>query len=60
LLGLSYTPPFDYYIQTDDSATELKRHVVIHAPFATDESGTGIVHQSPEFGEDDFNLAKSE
>ncbi|USN57062.1 MAG: class I tRNA ligase family protein [Candidatus Peribacteria bacterium] len=34
--------------------------MVVHAEFATDESGTGIVHQAPEFGEDDFNLGKAE
>jgi isoleucyl-tRNA synthetase len=50
---LEYEPPFDYY-----TAVEGNKHFIVHADFATDESGTGIVHQAPEFGEDDFNLGK--
>jgi isoleucyl-tRNA synthetase len=60
LVGMSYVPPFDYYARADSPAGSKKRHVVLHAEFATDESGTGIVHQAPEFGEDDFNLAREE
>lgn len=53
LVGRSYKPPFDYYYQ---KSTNSKHHTIVFADFATDESGTGIVHQAPEFGEDDFNL----
>ncbi len=52
---MHYDAPFDYY-----KNVEGKKHLVVHAEFATDDSGTGIVHQAPEFGEEDFNLAKSE
>lgn len=55
LVGLSYEPPYDYY-----TGRESRQHEILYAEFATDESGTGIVHQAPEFGEDDFNLCQSE
>ena len=46
LLGLEYEPLFNNF------DIEYK---VIHADYVTDESGTGIVHTAPAFGEDDFN-----
>ncbi|KAJ4306647.1 isoleucine--tRNA ligase [Collariella sp. IMI 366227] len=30
---------------------------VLNATYVTDDSGTGIVHQAPAFGEDDYNVA---
>ncbi|TQJ51410.1 isoleucine--tRNA ligase [Phycicoccus sp. SLBN-51] len=47
LVGRSYTPPFSYY-QGHKNA-----HQVLGADFVTTEDGTGIVHMSPGFGEDD-------
>jgi len=49
LVGLEYEPPFDYYSKD----TTLKNH-------KTAESGTGIVHIAPAFGEDDMALGKKE
>lgn len=68
LLGKRYRPPFDYYYQSQGNQTgKLKdggeQHLawrVIHADFVTDESGTGVVHQAPAFGEVDFGVLQQE
>lgn len=36
-----------------------KIHTIYSADFVSDESGSGIVHIAPAYGEDDFELAKS-
>lgn len=56
LVGLSYSPPFKYYVGKVD---ETKNHRVYHADFVTDEDGTGIAHEAPEFGDVDFELAQA-
>ncbi len=33
-------------------------HYIWHANFVTDEEGTGIAHEAPAYGEDDYNFAK--
>ncbi|WP_432547124.1 isoleucine--tRNA ligase [Kineococcus sp. SYSU DK004] len=48
LLGLRYTPPFDYFAGRDEHA-----HQVLAADYVTTDSGTGLVHIAPAFGEDD-------
>ena len=55
LVGLSYTPPFDYYSSYVDPT---RNHRVYHADFITDTDGTGIGHEAPEFGDVDFELAR--
>uniref|UniRef100_A0A060T467 Isoleucine--tRNA ligase, cytoplasmic n=1 Tax=Blastobotrys adeninivorans TaxID=409370 RepID=A0A060T467_BLAAD len=51
LVGLQYLPPFEYfYEEWKDVAFR-----VIAADYVTNDSGTGIVHQAPSFGEDDYN-----
>lgn len=53
MIGWKYEPPFDYFY-------EEYKHVafkVIPADYVTSDSGTGIVHQAPAFGEDDFEVA---
>ncbi|KAH6620639.1 tRNA synthetases class I-domain-containing protein [Chaetomium sp. MPI-SDFR-AT-0129] len=53
MLGWKYQPPFDYfYEEYKDVAFK-----VLNANYVTDDSGTGIVHQAPAFGEDDYNVA---
>ncbi len=47
LVGSTYQPPFPYY------EGYANAHQVIAADFVTTEDGTGIVHMSPGFGEDD-------
>ena len=64
LLGQRYRPPFDYYYQQDGETTGTlqdgqTQHVawrVVAADFVTTESGTGVVHQAPAFGEVDFDV----
>ncbi|GAA4545961.1 isoleucine--tRNA ligase [Pseudonocardia xishanensis] len=47
LLGLSYTPPFDFFVGRENA------HRVLEADYVTTEDGTGIVHIAPAFGEED-------
>ncbi|TDZ23108.1 Isoleucine--tRNA ligase [Colletotrichum orbiculare MAFF 240422] len=55
MLGWRYEPPFKYfYEEYKDVAFR-----VLNATYITDDSGTGIVHQAPAFGEDDYNVAVS-
>lgn len=53
LKGKQYTPPFNYFYD------EFKEHAfrVITAGYVTDDDGTGVVHQAPAFGEEDFRVA---
>ncbi|MCW2518375.1 MAG: ileS, partial [Mycobacterium sp.] len=47
LLGVHYLPPFPYFM---DSPNAFR---VLPGDFVTTEDGTGIVHMSPAYGEDD-------
>ncbi|MCE5268241.1 MAG: isoleucine--tRNA ligase [Planctomycetaceae bacterium] len=68
LLGLRYVPPFrHYYDLQGDKQGRLKeggsQHTawrVVPADFVTTDTGTGIVHQAPAFGEVDFDLLQAE
>ncbi|XP_045501049.1 isoleucine--tRNA ligase, cytoplasmic [Colias croceus] len=51
LKGIKYTPIFDYFKDTCPKAFQ-----VLTDGYVTDDSGTGIVHQAPYFGEDDFRV----
>ncbi|PBI99279.1 Isoleucine--tRNA ligase [Rhodococcus erythropolis] len=51
LVGLSYTPPFDFFRGHPNA------HVVLSADYVTTDSGTGIVHLAPAFGEEDMDVA---
>ena len=68
LIDLKYTPPFSYYydIQSTEGA-ELKAGGkqrsswrVVDASFVTIDSGTGIVHMAPSFGEADYEVLVAE
>jgi isoleucyl-tRNA synthetase len=48
LVGKRYEPLFPYF------HAHPKAFVVMHGDFVTTEDGTGVVHQAPAFGEDDF------
>jgi len=50
LKGKRYQPLFDYF--TGPSAY----FQVVSDPYVTDDAGTGVVHQAPAFGEDDFRV----
>ncbi|AGP32515.1 isoleucine--tRNA ligase [Sorangium cellulosum] len=66
LIGKRYRPPFDSYSRSLEGASLRRKDgkeeplywVVIGADFVTLDSGTGVVHIAPAFGEDDFNAHK--
>jgi len=60
LLGLRYEPLFDYDTpkQLGTDAPSDKHWVVIPGDFVDLETGTGIVHIAPAFGEDDYAVCK--
>lgn len=49
LVGLTYEPLFDYF-KAENEATGFR---IVADGYVTDDSGTGIVHCAPAFGEDD-------
>ncbi|MEX2172780.1 MAG: class I tRNA ligase family protein, partial [Pirellulaceae bacterium] len=71
LIGCRYVPPFDNYyailkppvttgpLVDTGKETDLYWRVV-PAQFVTIDTGTGVVHEAPAFGEVDFDLLKQE
>jgi isoleucyl-tRNA synthetase len=55
LVGLEYTPLFPYFASRSGSGYFR----VLSDDYVTSESGTGIVHQAPGFGEDDFRVGSN-
>lgn len=51
LAGLHYRPPFDFFVGHPNA------HRVLEADYVTTDSGTGIVHLAPAFGEEDMDVA---
>ncbi|KAI0982541.1 hypothetical protein GJ496_005943 [Pomphorhynchus laevis] len=49
LKGLEYVPPFDYFVGKFSNAFR-----VLLSDYVTNDVGTGVVHQAPYFGEDDY------
>ncbi len=68
LVGKRYRPPFDCYYRTLGEAQGRlksggKEHVawrVVAADFVTTDTGTGVVHQAPAFGEVDYDVLLAE
>ena len=68
LIGRRYLPPFDnYYKSLGEVEGQLItggwQHIawrIVPADFVTVESGTGVVHQAPAFGEVDFEVLQRE
>ncbi|MGB2580334.1 MAG: class I tRNA ligase family protein, partial [Minisyncoccia bacterium] len=60
LVGLSYKPIFDYYSSQGTLTNRENGWKVYGAEFVTMESGTGVVHIAPSFGEDDMALGTRE
>ena len=57
MVGWTYQRPFDlveWPARTDGDTTRPDAHFVVNEDYVTAEDGTGLVHQSPAFGEDDF------
>ncbi|OLY82540.1 Isoleucine-tRNA ligase, cytoplasmic [Smittium mucronatum] len=52
LAGIRYEPLFNYFVK--DYGERAFR--VLVDPYVTDEDGTGVVHQAPGFGEDDYRV----
>ncbi|USK33083.1 isoleucine--tRNA ligase [Bacillus sp. F19] len=49
--GVHYAPPFNYV------SVENGHHIVL-ADYVTEDSGTGIVHIAPAYGEDDYKTVR--
>jgi len=49
--GHRYTPLFDFFIELQETAFR-----VIADNYVMDDSGTGVVHCAPAFGEDDHRV----
>ncbi len=60
LVGISYVPLFDYYANDKDLKNRENGWKVYGADFVNDEDGTGIAHEAPTFGADDWSLLKKE
>ncbi len=61
LVGRPYEPLLPYfarYREREDGSRWAFR--VVAAEYVTTDSGTGVVHQAPAFGEDDFQTGKRE
>ena len=56
LVGLGYHPLFPYFV----SEASRGAFRVVEDDYVSDEEGTGLVHQAPAFGEDDFRILKRE
>lgn len=68
LIGKCYRPPFDFYYEKMGERTgklkaggdESVGWRVLPAEFVTIDSGTGLVHQAPAFGEVDYDVLISD
>jgi isoleucyl-tRNA synthetase len=63
LVGLAYEPLFNDFSYQMAHTVAVHEHVskdyiVCNAPYVSNESGTGIVHIAPVYGEEDFELAR--
>ncbi len=56
--GIKYEPLFDYYANDKDLKNRENGWKVYVADFITTDTGTGIAHEAPAFGADDWELAK--
>ena len=51
----TYQRPFELV----EFPTDVPTHYVVNAEYVTTEDGTGLVHQSPAFGEDDLKVCRA-
>lgn len=58
LVGLEYEPLFDYYAKDTTLKNRENGWKVYAADFITTDAGTGIAHEAPAFGADDWELSK--
>ncbi|PVV00851.1 hypothetical protein BB560_004751 [Smittium megazygosporum] len=52
LVGIKYEPLYDFFYNEYSE----RAYRVLSDSYVTDEDGTGIVHQAPGFGEDDYRV----
>ena len=52
LVGRRYRPLFDYFLAEEERGA----FVVVADDYVTTDEGTGLVHQAPAFGEDDYRV----
>ena len=57
LIGKRYKPPFDCFLDHPEADQAWR---VIAADFITTDDGTGIAHEAPAFGADDFRVTSAE
>ena len=55
LVGRRYRPLFDYF----EAERERGAFVVVADAYVTADEGTGLVHQAPAFGEDDYRVLQN-
>ena len=55
LAGRRYTPAFAYF----EDQRDVGAFTVITGDYVTADDGTGLVHQAPAFGEDDYNAFRA-
>jgi isoleucyl-tRNA synthetase len=60
LVGKKYKPLFDYYSKNKNLENHQNGWKVYAADFITEDSGTGIAHEAPAFGAEDWELLKQE
>lgn len=68
LVGRRYLPPFDVYYGSEgaqrgklkEGGSEPVAWRIVAASFVTIDSGSGVVHQAPAFGEVDFEVLQAE
>lgn len=53
LVGKRYKPLFDFFVGTPGAENYWQ---VLSDTYVTDDAGTGVVHQAPAFGEDDYRV----
>ena len=61
LIGRPYEPLLPYFaVHREEVDGRRPAFRVVGATYVTTDSGTGIVHQAPAFGEDDFEVGRRE
>lgn len=58
LIGKTYAPLFES--PENDKLAKENAFKIWHADFVHDEEGTGVAHESPAYGEEDYVLSKQE
>jgi isoleucyl-tRNA synthetase len=60
LVGRPYAPLFPYFAGLREKDGKRLAFRVVAATYVSTDTGTGIVHQAPAFGEDDYEVGRTE